>query len=56
MLSALRGENFAKIDYFTGNTSMYFGDILYYGLNDPYSSLFPNIRDDDPENSFSGLP
>jgi leukotriene-A4 hydrolase len=56
MLTALRGENFAKIDYFTGNTSMYFGDMLYYGLNDPYSSLFPNIRDDDPENSFSGLP
>jgi leukotriene-A4 hydrolase len=56
VLSSLRGENFAKIDYFTGNTSMYFGDMLYYGLEDSYSSLFPDIGDDDPENSFSGLP
>jgi leukotriene-A4 hydrolase len=56
VLTALRGENYAKIDYFTGNTSMYFGDMLYYGLDNSYSALFPDIGDDDPENSFSGLP
>jgi leukotriene-A4 hydrolase len=52
VLSVLRGENFEKIDYFTGNTSMYFGDMLSYGLDDSYSSVFPDIGDDDPENSF----
>jgi leukotriene-A4 hydrolase len=28
----------------------------WYGLDDSYSSLFPNIGDDDPENSFSSVP
>jgi leukotriene-A4 hydrolase len=52
--SILRGINFTKIEYFTGNTSMYY-DMLDYGLDDSYSSLFPDIGDDDPENSFSGI-
>jgi leukotriene-A4 hydrolase len=56
VLTALRGENFAKIDYFIGSTNMYFGDILYFGLDDSYSSLFPDIGEDDPENAFSRIP
>ena len=55
--SALRGEDFAKIEYFTGNTSMYFDDMVgYYGVDSTYSSLFPDIGDADPEDSFSGVP
>jgi leukotriene-A4 hydrolase len=52
--SILRGLDYTKINYFTGNTSMY-DDMVDYGLDNPYSSLYPNIRDDDPENSFSGI-
>jgi leukotriene-A4 hydrolase len=56
IVASLRGENYAKINYFTGNTSMYFGDMLYFGLNNSYFSLFPDIGDADPEDSFSYLP
>lgn len=52
----LYGEDYAKIEYYVGNTSMYFDDMLSYGLDNSYSSLFPDIGDDDPENSFSGVP
>ena len=54
--AALRGIEFAKIEYFTGNTSMYYGDMLYFGVDNSYSSLFPNISDANPEDSFSGVP
>jgi leukotriene-A4 hydrolase len=54
--STLRGIDFAKIEYYIGNTSMYFGDMLSYGLDNPFSSLFPDIGDVDPEESFSGIP
>ncbi|CAB9527136.1 Leukotriene A-4 hydrolase [Seminavis robusta] len=57
ILGSYYGEEFAKIDYSTGNTSMYYDDMVgHYGLNNTYSSLFPDIGDDDPENSFSGVP
>jgi leukotriene-A4 hydrolase len=57
ILGSYYGEEFAKIDYFTGNTSMYFDDMVdYYGLNNSYSSLYPDVKDDDPENAFSGVP
>jgi leukotriene-A4 hydrolase len=52
--SIIYGVNFTKIEYFTGNTTMY-EDMLDYGLDNLYSSLFPNIRMDDPENSFSNI-
>jgi leukotriene-A4 hydrolase len=55
VIEFLSGEDEAKIDYFTGNASMY-SDMEGYGLNNSYSSLFPDIGDDDPENSFSGVP
>ena len=57
ILASYYGADYAKIDYYTGNTSMYYGPMLdWYGLNDSYSSLFPDIGDDDPENSFSDVP
>jgi len=40
---------------FLGNISMY-GDIISYGLNNSYSSLYPVINDDKPDNSFSEIP
>ena len=54
-LSLLRSEDSALIEYSNGNITVY-EDMLDYGLNDTYSSLFPDIQDDDPENSFSNLP
>ena len=56
MLEYYFSEEYAKIDYYTGNTSMYYDDFLRYGLNDSYSSLYPDIGDDDPEKSFSLVP
>lgn len=38
----LYGSDYTMIEYFNGNTSMYYDDMLgYYGLNSTYSSLFP---------------
>jgi hypothetical protein len=55
--AALRGEAFAKIECFTGNTSMYlYGMVEYYGLDSTYSSLFPDIDDINLEESFSSVP
>jgi leukotriene-A4 hydrolase len=54
-LEQLRGVDFAKIEYYNGNITL-LGDIEYYGYDNSYSSLFPDIGDDDPENSFSYLP
>ena len=57
ILASYYGAEYAKIAYSTGNTSMYYGPFLdWYGLNNSYSSLFPDIGDDDPENSFSDVP
>lgn len=56
ILQDFYGLDYAKIDYYTGNTSMYGQMVDWYGIDDSYSSLFPNIGDDDPENSFSGIP
>ncbi len=57
MLEEMYGEDYVKIEYYNGNTSMYFGDMVgYYGLNSSYSSLFPDIGDANPEDSFSGVP
>lgn len=56
ILQDFYGIDYSKIDYFTGNTSMVEQMINWYGLDDSYSSLFPDIGDDDPENSFSDVP
>jgi len=54
-LALLLGEERAKIEYFTVNISMY-NEMLDYGLDHSYSSLFPNIQEDDPENTISLVP
>jgi leukotriene-A4 hydrolase len=54
IVALLRGVNASKVDYYISNTTMYL-DMLDYGLNNSYSSLFPDIREDDPENSFSSV-
>jgi len=56
ILGSYYGEEFAKIQYFNGNSTLYFDAFLDYGLNNSYSSLFPDIGSDDPENSFSDVP
>lgn len=54
ILQLLRGVDYANLAYRNGNISLY-ENILDYGENNTYSSLFPNIGMDDPENSFNGL-
>jgi len=56
VLQDIYGLDFAKIDYYAGNNSMVEQMTDWYGLDDSYSSLFPDIGDDDPENSFSAVP
>jgi len=51
----LHGEDFSKVNAYLGNISMY-GDMLGYGLNSTYASLYPVIDDDKPDNSFSEIP
>jgi len=33
-----------------------YGDMLEYGLNNTYASLYPVVGDDKPDNSFSEIP
>lgn len=40
---------------YLGNISMY-NDIVSYGFNNTYSSLYPVINNDKPDNSFSEIP
>jgi len=56
VLQDFYGLEFVKMDYYTGNTSMVGQMVDWYGLDDKYSSLFPDVGDDDPENSFSDVP
>jgi leukotriene-A4 hydrolase len=56
VLEGFYGLDYIKIDYYTGNTTMYQQMVDWYGLDNSYSSLFPDIGDDDPENSFSRVP
>jgi leukotriene-A4 hydrolase len=42
IMEEMYGEEYVKIEYFNGNTTMYFDDMVgYYGVNNSYSSLFP---------------
>jgi len=54
-LSILRSVEDMKIAYYTSNITMA-GDIEDYGVDHPYTSLNPDIGDDDPENYFSKIP
>lgn len=51
----LHDADFSKVSAFLGNISMY-SDMLGYGLNNSYSSLYPIIGDDLPDDSFSEIP
>ena len=53
--AGIHGEDFSKVNAYLGNISMY-GDMLEYGLNSTYASLYPVIEDDKPDNSFSEIP
>ena len=53
--TALRGINYTKVQYYIGNNSLFL-DMEDYGLDNPYSSLFSDIGEADPEDSFSLLP
>jgi len=47
--------DFSKVNAYIGNISMY-NDMLEYGLNNTYASLYPVVGDDKPDNSFSEIP
>ena len=49
------GEDFSKVSALLGNTSMY-QDQINYGLKNPYASLRPILKGDNPDNSFSMVP
>ena len=51
----IHGEDFSKASAFLGNISMY-EDMLGYGLNNSYSSLYPVMNGDAPDASFSTVP
>lgn len=51
----LYGEDFSKVNAYLGNISMY-NAMLEYGLNHSYSSLYPDVGEDKPDNSFSTIP
>jgi len=54
-LGLVKGDDVAKIAFFNGNITLV-NTMEDYGLDDSYSSLNPQIGDDDPENSFSYVP
>lgn len=51
----LNGASFAKIEAQLGNVSLWI-DMQNYGLENSYSSLFPVLNGDTPDNSFSQVP
>lgn len=55
ILQMWRDDEYMKLEYSNGNASL-FEDFESYGFNNSYSSLYPSIGLDDPENSFSGVP
>ena len=46
---------YAKREYYYGNENLYYA-MKRYGMDNPYTSLFPNIGINDPEDSYSGIP
>lgn len=53
--ATLHDKDFSKVAAFIGNISMY-NDMLGYGLDSNYSSLFPQVGDNLPDDSFSNIP
>jgi len=51
----LHNEDFSKVSAFLGNISAY-QDMVGYGLNNKYSSLYPNVSKALPDDSFSTIP
>lgn len=51
----LHGEDFSKVAAYLGNISMV-ENIESYGPDHTYSSLYPDVKDDLPDNSFSIIP
>ena len=51
----IHGAEFAKIEAQLGNVSLWV-DIMNYGINNSYSSLYPVLNGDTPDDSFSQLP
>ena len=51
----IHDEEFSKVAAFLGNISMY-EDMLGFGLNNSYSSLYPVMNGDTPDNSDSEIP
>jgi len=51
----IHGKDFPLVDAFLGNISS-FGDMQSYGLDNTYSSLYPEVKNDFPDNSFSEIP
>lgn len=51
----LNGGDFAKIEAQLGNVSVWI-DMMNFGLNSTYSSLYPVLKGDTPDNSFSEVP
>ena len=51
----MKGHEFALIEAQLGNVSLWV-DINNYGLNNSYSSLYPVLDGNTPDDSFSQLP
>jgi len=51
----LHGEDFSNIAALLGNASLW-EDMTNYGLNNSYSSLFPVLNGNTPDDSFSNVP
>lgn len=51
----IHGKDFSIVNAYVGNISMY-ENMVSYGLNSSYASLYPVINDDKPDNSFSEIP
>lgn len=48
----LFGENFSKTSALIGNQSLY-DDIINFGVDSSYSSLYPDLTDVNPDDSYS---
>ena len=51
----LHGEDFSKVAAFLGNISMV-QDMTDYGMDSNYSSLFPQVGGNLPDDAFSEIP
>ena len=53
--SQIHGDDFGKVEAFIGNQSLWV-DIVDFGLNNTYGSLYPVLDGDNPDNSYSSVP